>query len=104
MKINSQKIYGGNQQFGDKIINNNSVFTDTDKKIIELLATDNSSTADRESIAKAIQQIKSNESNVEEKNQAKGFLKKLLEGTASQVTQGVIRELIESGASYLDLL
>ncbi|MBC7571802.1 MAG: hypothetical protein H7319_19040 [Spirosoma sp.] len=102
MKINQNNIYGGNQQFADKIVNHNSILSETDRKIIDLIDTDGQGNYDKQILTKDLERLKSSESSQEEKENAKSTFRKIFESGISQLTKGAIKILIEQNADYLD--
>jgi hypothetical protein len=104
MKIGQNNIYGGNQQFADKIVNHHSNLSESDHKVIDLIASDNGANYDQELISKSIEQVKSTKASSQEKEHSKSVLKKIFDTGLTEATKMAVKALIDQGMNYLDFL
>lgn len=101
MKIKNQKIYGGNQQFADKIINQSSDLSPSDKELIELIHLNASSETEREELINSLKNIKSTQKSEEDKQSAWTRLKGFLSESVSQGSKVLANEIISKGIEFI---
>ncbi|WP_299252074.1 hypothetical protein [uncultured Lacinutrix sp.] len=105
MKINSQYIYGGNQQFADYIINNKeNKLNELDRKFIKLIYDNTDSKEEREELLESLSTIKDDSSSEAKKKESKSTLGRFLEVIPGEAGKQIVKELIQNGAEYLEAL
>ncbi len=104
MKIQNQNIYSGNQQFADLIINQSSVFDESDVKFLELIHKNTDTAEERKKLVESLEFIKSDQVDENEKKVAGGLLKKFLGTGVAETSKQIVKEIFEYGGEYLQYL
>jgi len=105
MEIHNQNIYGGNQQFADKIINSTkNELVEEDREILKIFYDEVGSKEDREALVQALNDFKKKDSSPSLKSRAKKTLRNFFNSAISESAKLMARDLIENGHSYLQLL
>ena len=101
MKIENQNIYGGNQQFADLIINKSHILNETDTKFLQLIHENTSSPEERQALVESLENIKSSDTQIDEKKKSGGFLRKFLDSIATEGGKQLVKEIFKTGTAYL---
>jgi len=105
MKINTQNIYGGNQQFADQIINTkDNNLNELDRKFIQLIYDNTDSEKEREELLESLSSIKDENSTETKKKESKSILGRFIEVVPGEAGKQIVKELVENGAEYLQNL
>jgi len=102
MKINKLNIHGGQQQFADIIINSKeNNLEETDRKFIKLIHDNTSSKEERNLLLESLIISKDEEQPKEKISKAKELLNDFVKSSVGEAGKSIVRELIESGATFL---
>lgn len=97
MKIGTQNIYGGNQQYADIIINNSESLNSNDKELVEYICKNAKTEQEKTEVLNSLEIIKSDTAKPEEKEKSKGIFKKFLESGAVEAGKELGKILVSSG-------
>lgn len=104
MEIQNQNIYGGNQQFADKIINNSSnELGEQEREILELFYDNVDNEIERGQLVKALNDYRSDKTSTKIKSKAKKVLTHFFNAGISESGKLIAKDLIMNGHQYLSV-
>jgi small GTP-binding protein len=104
MEIHNQNIYGGNQQFADKIINHSSnELQEDDREVLKLFFDDIDSVEKRGELVEALNNFKSKKTTPTIKSKAKSILSNFFKAGISESGKLIAKDLIQNGHQYLEM-
>ncbi|MCU4175220.1 COR domain-containing protein [Carboxylicivirga sp. N1Y90] len=101
-EVQNQRVYRGNQQLVEVIINDvDNNISSKDKALVQLILDNTKTDAEKELLLGSLSTIKSKAEPIEKKNEASSTLRNFLNTSVLEAGKQIVKELITNGADYL---